>query len=115
MGGPGAFWINGPPFASDSGRAFVVMGFENAVGVPNSLHSIGHRMECTLDQAYGWVGTNQDTPWASFRKNPSYPPAWLPGVPMGVGDIHHPPNTSSDYDYSNVYLPIVMRDLQVGW
>jgi hypothetical protein len=102
MGGPGAFFINGSTFDADSGRAFAVMGFENAVGVPNSLHSIGHRVESTLDLAFGHIQTNPDTPWALFRQNPSIPADWLPGVPMGVGDIHHPPNTSQDYDYTNL-------------
>jgi N-acetylneuraminic acid mutarotase len=101
MGGPGAFSINGPTFPSDSGRAFAVMGFETAVGVPNSLHSVGHRVESTLDRAFGYFASHLDTPWARFRKNPSYAAEWLPGVPMGIGDIHHPPNTNQDYDYTN--------------
>ena len=67
MGGPGAFFVNGPTFFSDSGRAYVVMGLENAVGVPNSLHSIGHRVECTLDRAYGYISTTEYS-WAHFRK-----------------------------------------------
>ena len=101
MGGPGAFWINGPTFPSDSGRAYVVMGFENAVGVPNSLHSVGHRVECTFDRAYGHISTNQNTPWARFRKHQNIPAEWLPGVTFGVGDTENPPNSRGAYDYRN--------------
>ena len=101
MGGPGAFWVNGPTFDTDSGRAFVVMGFENAVGIPNSLHSIGHRVESTLDQAYGYSTNYQITPWARYRKHANMPDDWLPGVPYGVGDIENPPNSSHNYDYIN--------------
>ena len=101
MGGPGAFWINGPTFPSDSGRAYVVMGFENAVGVPNSLHSVGHRVECTFDRAYGHISTNQNTPWARFRKRQNIPAEWLPGVTFGVGDTENPPNSRGAYDYRN--------------
>lgn len=101
MGGPGAFWVNGPTFPSDSRRAYVVMGFENAVGVPNSLHSVGHRVECTFDRAYGHISTHQDTPWARFRKHQNMPPEWLPGVTFGVGDTENPPNSRGAYDYVN--------------
>ncbi len=102
MGGPGAFGINGPTFETESGRAFAVMGFENAVGVPNSLHSIGHRVEFTLDKAYGHISTNEDTPWGRFRKHANMPESWLPGVPYGVGDIENPPNSTGAYDYVNM-------------
>jgi hypothetical protein len=103
MGGPGSFWINGPSFNTDSGHAFVVMGFENAVGIPNSLHSIGHRVECILDQAYGYYNYSPDTPWARFRKNPRLSVTLFPGLPNGIGDIHDPPNArvDQDYDYYN--------------
>ncbi len=101
MGGPGAFWVNGPTFEVDSGRAFVVMGFENAVGVPNSFHSFGHRVEFILDKAYGYGTDQYGTPWAQFRKHASSPSYWEPSAPIGVGDIHHPPNASRDYEYDN--------------
>lgn len=101
MGGPGAFWINGPTFEIDSGRAFVVQTFENRLGIGMLLHGFGHRVEGILNQAYGNIATNQDTPWARYAKNPSFPPDWIPGVPLGIGDIHHPPNATLDYDYTN--------------
>lgn len=106
MGGPGAFSINGPIFDIDSGKAFAIMGFENAGG--GTLHSFGHRIEGTFDKAYGVVYDQQDTPWARFRKYSNS--GWLPNAPIAAGDTEHPPNARSTYDYDNTEPVISTAD-----
>ncbi len=98
MAGPGAYWVNSPGMpAVPSARKFVLMGlnYERAFG--EAIHSFGHRVESIMTRVYGsWNAAAPAHNWDFF----SAYDAVLPGN-AGCGDVHFPPNGTSDYDYAN--------------
>jgi hypothetical protein len=97
MVGSSAYFCNAPPLTRPS-RLYVVMGLNPERGVAEALHSFGHRCESMLTHVYGsWSGTaTVNHLWDRFtRVGPTH------GVSVaGCGNIHYPPNASSDYQYS---------------
>jgi hypothetical protein len=108
MLGPNAFWWNSPPIKDGTAltRLLSVMGLNYERGVDQAFHSFGHRSESAMIQAYkeatgkGWNPTSSTpTPFDLFtRINKD-----MPGQ-AHVGNIHFPPNGTSDYNYNNTTL-----------
>ena len=98
MAGPGAFFINGGTYPEvNSGKAFVIMGFNYATGVENMLEDLAHRTEATMSHIYGgWQVENLNHNWARFAAN-----SWQSGGQAGCGTAHYPPNAVKGYDFSN--------------
>jgi len=106
--GPKAFWWNSPPIKDGTAltKLLSVMGLNYERGVDQGFHSFGHRMESAMIQAY-YEATGLN--WNPKRANPT---AWdlftriEKDVPGGahVGNVHYPPNGTSDYNYGNTTL-----------
>ncbi|MCB0533369.1 MAG: T9SS type A sorting domain-containing protein [Saprospiraceae bacterium] len=97
--GEGAFWYNSPPL---SGNTCVdqlpIMGLNYERGRAEALHAYGHRTESAMAQVFSrW---NYATPplnsWETFAQY-----AQLNTGQAHLGNIHFPPNGTSDYDYGN--------------
>ena len=106
--GPKAFWWNSPPIKDGTAlnKLLSVMGLNYERGVDQAFHSFGHRMESAMVQAY-YEATGLN--WNPKRTNPT---SWdlftriekdVPGD-AHVGNIHFPPNGTSDYNYGNTTL-----------
>jgi hypothetical protein len=107
MLGPGAYDINGGVEPNvNSGRLFVVMGFNYEVGVGNMLHSYGHRTEGIMKHAYGaWNNQYGSTPGevqiiTNWDKFTSFYGQTIPGASV-CGNVHWPANATHDYEYDN--------------
>ncbi len=108
MLGPNAFWWNSPPIKDGTAltRLLSVMGLNYERGVDQAFHSFGHRVESAMIQAYKeatgkpWNPTSSTpTPWDLFtRINKD-----MPGQ-AHCGNVHFPPNGTSDYNYNNQTL-----------
>ncbi len=108
MLGPKAFWWNSTPIKDGTAltKNLSVMGLNYERGVDQGFHSFGHRMESAMIQAY-YEATGLG--WNPKRANPT---AWdlftrlEKDVPGGahVGNVHFPPNGTSDYNYGNTTL-----------
>lgn len=99
MAGPGAYWVNGTPLPDiDSGRKFVLMGFNYERGVPEMLHDLGHRTESILSHVYGsWnLGSSPQHDWDRFTQYDLIAPG-----NAACGTTHFPPNGTRNYDYFN--------------
>ena len=99
--GPGAYWYNSPPVPGpyNCNRLIPIMGPSPERGLDSAIHNFGHRTESTLTQVYGsWQQNRTAHNWERFAlvdalsSNFSY---------SGCGNIHFPPNGTSDYDYGN--------------
>lgn len=95
-----AYWYNSNPVTGTSCRSLLpVMGFSSHVGVGNMLHNLGHRTESTMVRVYGsW---NHDFPqhnWDKFSLNPHDSPGFSYS---GCGNVHYPPNTTTEYGYDD--------------
>ena len=99
--GPNAFWYNSPPKEHPGlEKLLSVMGWNYERGVAEAIHSFGHRVESSMVHAYGdrWdVFSENPTNWEIFTRVEKD----LPGQ-AHIGNIHFPPNGTSDYDYSNL-------------
>lgn len=106
--GPKAFWWNSPPIKDGTAltKLLSVMGLNYERGVDQGFHSFGHRMESAMIQAYyeatglNWNPKRANpTPWDLFTRIEK-------DVPGGahVGNVHFPPNGTSDYNYGNTTL-----------
>ncbi len=99
LAGPGAFWWNAPPLPHPGlEKTLSIMGWNYERGVAEAMHSMGHRFESAIWHAYGrWDNQSSDpNNWEIFtRINKDNPGK------ANVGNIHFPPNGTSDYDYSN--------------
>ena len=96
MIGRTAYFCNSGPLIRSS-RLYVVMGLNPERGVGDAIHSFGHRSESILRHVYGsWSGDSTvDHLWDRFTRNGP-----LHGVSVaGCGNIHYPPNTSTQYAY----------------
>lgn len=97
MVGPGAFWCNAPPIKEkkQSGRRFVVMGFNYERGLGEMLESYGHRAESIMSEVYR-RNQGAENYWERFiRHEQSHPGG------AEVGSIHFAPNSTHDYDWGN--------------
>ncbi len=108
MMGPGAFDVNGTPWPEiNSGRAFVVMGFNYQREVAEMVHDYGHRTEKTLTHIYG--GWNNDpygkdkpeplpinTNWDRFSAFKGVLPV---GQDAACGSVHFTPNATNLQEY----------------
>ncbi len=103
--GPTAFWWNSPPIKDGTAltRLLSVMGLNYERGVDQAFHSFGHRSESAMIQAYKeatgkpWnPKSTTPTPWDLFTRIQKD----MPGQ-AHVGNIHFPPNGTSDYNYGN--------------
>ena len=99
--GPGAYWYNSPPVPGpyDCTRMVPIMGPSPHVGLDNAIHNFGHRTESTMTRVYGsWSQNSTSHNWEKFalveHLSPNYDYS-------GCGNIHYPPNGTSDYDYGN--------------
>jgi hypothetical protein len=106
MLGPNAFWWNSPPIRDGTAltKLLSVMGLNYERGVDQAFHSFGHRMESAVVEAYHDAqGRNWDpkssnpTPWDLFTRIDKD----MPGQ-AHVGNVHFPPNGTSDYNYGNL-------------
>ena len=106
--GPRAFWWNSPPIRDGTAltKLLSVMGLNYERGVDQAFHSFGHRSESAIVQAYyqaqgrTWNDTSSHpTPWDLFTRIDKRMPEQA-----HVGNIHFPPNGTSDYDYGNMRL-----------
>jgi hypothetical protein len=110
MLGPGAFFTNWEPIEEgvDSGRAFVLMGFNYERGVAEMLESYGHRTEGTMTKIYG--GWNNDPYWKPLPMELPMLTNWdrftaFKGVVGSraiptCGSAHFPPNAlDKEYQY----------------
>ena len=97
MGGPDAFWCNSPPLGSteETGRRFVVMGFNYERGVGEMMEAFGHRAESILSKVYEGR-LPEDNLWERFtRYDRRHPRA------SEVGNMHFAPNSERDYDWGS--------------
>ncbi|GAB4369208.1 MAG: hypothetical protein Kow0042_10790 [Calditrichia bacterium] len=106
--GPGAFWYNSPPLQHPGlNKLLPIMGWNYERGVAEALHSFGHRAESAMVHVYGrWDVTNPNpNPWELFTRIDIVIPD-----SAHVGNIHYPPNGTSDYDYANPRYVITYAD-----
>jgi hypothetical protein len=106
--GPKAFWWNSPAIKDGTAltKLLSVMGLNYERGVDQAFHSFGHRMESAMIQAYqdaqgrSWDPKSSDpTPWDLFTRIDKDMPDQA-----HVGNVHFPPNGTSDYNYGNTTL-----------
>jgi hypothetical protein len=123
MLGPGAYHTNAEPITEgvDSGRAFVLMGFNYERLVPEMLESYGHRAEGIMSTIYGkWNNYPYFIPlptqlpmltnWDRFT---SFSGIVGPKEFPSCGTAHHPPNVlSTEYDYTQ---PRKVKSLCQDW
>ncbi len=108
LAGPNAFWYNSPPLTGTSCQKLMsMMGWNYERGVAEAMHSLGHRAESAMVQAYGRWNVHASDPnnWEIFTRIDRD----LPGE-AHIGNIHYPPNGQSDYDYSNTSNVITYAD-----
>jgi hypothetical protein len=87
MVGKGAFWCNGPAI-EQSGRRFVMMGFNYQRGLQEMIHSFGHRAESILSRHFN----SQDFQNNLYKNLPTSMPKnefeqWL----LEHGTVHRTP------------------------
>ncbi len=100
--GPGVFWFNSSPVPGPHicNRLIPIMGPSPERGLDCAIENFGHRTESTMTEVYGiWQSGNPvHNNWEKFTLVD-----WL--APMfsysGCGNVHYPPNGTSDYDYGN--------------
>ena len=99
--GPGGYWYNSSPMADTHGcnRLLPIMGLNFERGLPEAMHSFGHRAESALAEVYGgWQENNISHNWDRFALVDFLSPNFQYS---GCGNIHFPPNGVVDYDYEN--------------
>lgn len=97
--GDNAFWWNSPPLkGNDCHKLLSIMGLNYERGLPEGVHSFGHRMESAIRYIYGRWDLQAADPnaWEKFTYIDKDKPDQA-----AVGNIHFPPNGTSDYDYDN--------------
>lgn len=103
--GPHAFWWNSSPIKDGTAltKLLSVMGLNYERGVDQAFHSFGHRMESAMVEAYQvaqgkpWdPKSTTPTPWDLFSRYDKITPDQAQ-----CGNIHFPPNGTSDYNYGN--------------
>ncbi|MDY6874648.1 MAG: kelch repeat-containing protein [Chloroflexota bacterium] len=99
--GPGAYWYNSPPVSGphDCNRLIPIMGPSPERNLDCAVHNFGHRTESTMTEVYGsWQQNRTAHNWERFALVEALSPDYFYS---GCGNIHYPPNGTSDYDYGN--------------
>lgn len=99
MAGPNAYFCNSGPVPGTNGnRLFIITGFNYERGNDVMLEDWGHRSESILGyRVYGnWDTVSQRTTWDKFTRYEKVTPNQA-----SCGNVHYPPNGTSDYDYAN--------------
>lgn len=97
MGGPDAFWCNGPaiPGTELAEHRFVVMGFNYEKGVAEMLESFIHRGESILSKVYRGFPPEKHM-WNRFTQiDKTHPDR------AGIGTCHFAPNSIRDYEWGS--------------
>ena len=107
MVGAGAYWCNSPGLSRVGTPKYIIMGLNYERGVAEAIHSFGHRAESILAHVYGsWnSGTTVQHLWDKFTKYAQE----APGMAV-CGNVHFPPNGTSDYDYANATMVLSSAD-----
>ncbi len=97
MMGDGAYWLNSTPLGAECDTPMVIMAFSYHVPAANMLHNLGHRIESHLNYAFGrWdSGRYGPSPWEQFSGRTEN------GTEPECGNVHWPPNTLTEYGYSD--------------
>lgn len=108
MAGLGGYWCNAPQLPRVAcSKIFVMMGLNYERGVGEEIHSFGHRTESILAHTFGtWDITQSRHDWERFTHNIGQSPD------AACGDVHFPPNGTSDYDYAN---PNLVTSTAIDW
>ncbi len=99
--GPNAYGYNSPPVDLTHGcsKLLPIMGLNYERGLPEAMHSFGHRMEASMTYIYGgWEENRTKTGWDRFGLVKAQSPDYSYS---GCGSVHFPPNGTAHYDYSN--------------
>ncbi len=99
--GPEAYWYNSPPVPGPHNcqRLIPIMGPSPERDLGCAIHNFGHRMEATMTRVYGsWEQNRTAHNWERFALVQALSPDYSYS---GCGNIHYPPNGTSDYDYEN--------------
>lgn len=117
MAGPSPFFVNGGTYTvSESGRNFVMMGFNYERDVDCMLEDFCHRTECVMSRVYSpadwwfptWPVTNN---WDAFRMFDQ-----INSGSAACGICHYAPNSESDYDWGNeTYVWSTCDDWLYNW
>ena len=97
MGGPGAFWCNGPVLQNTgaSQRRFVMMGFSFERYIGEMLEAYGHRSESIMEKTFSKLNGDANL-WKRFTRYEKIAPG-----KSACGNIHYAPNSQMDYDWNN--------------
>jgi len=101
LAGPDAFLYNSLPVPEPNNcdELLPIMGLNYQRGLQEAVHIFGHRAEATMIEVYGsWQRNRTAHNWERFSLVETQSPDYDYG---GCGNIHYPPNGTSDYDYAN--------------
>ena len=101
LAGPGAYWLNSSPVPGpyDCNRLVPIMGPSPERGLDCAIENFGHRTEATMTQVYdSWQQNRTSHNWERFALVQALSPDY---TYSGCGNIHYPPNGTSDYEYDN--------------
>ena len=77
------------------------MGPSPERGLECAIENFGHRMEATMTRVYGsWQQNRTTHNWERFALVKALSPNYSYS---GCGNVHYPPNGTSDYDYGNPF------------
>ncbi|HEY3415089.1 MAG TPA: hypothetical protein VGM51_18800 [Armatimonadota bacterium] len=102
MAGPGAYFCNSGPVSGTNGNRLFIMTFFNYERSNDvMLEDWGHRTESILGfHVYGsWDSASERTTWDRFTRYDKNSPGRA-----SCGNVHYPPNGTSDYDFANTTL-----------
>ncbi len=99
MIGNDAFPVNNVAIHKDGMRNFIAYGFNYERGVAEMLEDAGHRQEWIMNKVVGGAPdyTKDYSQYNDWEKFTAYDKV-APGK-SGVGDVHHAPNSPSDYKW----------------
>jgi hypothetical protein len=97
MGGPGAFFCNGPALKNTeaSKRRFVLMGFSFERYIGEMEEAYGHRAESIMEKTFGKLSGEANL-WKRFIRYEKVAPG-----KSACGNVHFAPNSQKDYDWGN--------------
>ncbi len=107
MAGKGGYWCNSSALERvAASKIFIMMGFNYERGVGEMLHDLGHRAESIMTHVYGSWSADPTHAWNRFTLYDKI----RPGA-AACGNVHYPPNGTTDYDYGNMsYVWSTHRD-----
>jgi hypothetical protein len=94
MVGENAFWCNAPAIP-ETGKRFLIMGFNYERGVGEMLEDMGHRAESVLTKIYG-DGPGPRNLWERYKRYDLVNPGQAE-----VGLMHWAPNSRHEYEWDN--------------